>query len=215
MIDQSLLEAAADSILHADQARAEEIAHQVLEAGMDPLEMITHGFTVGIVRVGDLFERGELFLPELVQCAEVMKSATEILNTAMGSEQKQVSGKVILATVEGDIHDIGKGIVASLLVANGLEVIDLGRDVPATKIIEKAEEVQADIIGTSALLTTTMIQQKRLEEILKKEGIREKYKTVVGGAPVTARWAARIGADAYAENAVEGVNKMFELLRQT
>jgi len=216
MIDKSLLEAAAESILRADQGKAMEIAYQVLNEGLDPLEMITDGFTVGIVKVGDLFDKGKLFLPELIQCAEVMKSATSILNDAMSSgdeEKKQVRGKVIIATVEGDNHDIGKGIVASLLVANGLEVIDLGRDVSCMEIVEKAEEVNADVIGTSALLTTTMIQQKNLEELLKEKSIREKYITIVGGAPVTEIWAEKIGADAYAENAVEGVNKIIELLR--
>lgn len=213
MIDKSLLEEAANSILEQNQAKAEEIAHKALEMGLDPMEMLTEGFIKGIVKVGDLFDRGELFLPELTRCSEVMKSAADILSSAISGEKVQRSGKVVIATVEGDVHDIGKGIVVSLMRAYGLEVLDLGRDVPVMKIIEKAEDFGADIIGTSALLTTTMEGQKQLEKALRKEGLREKYKTIVGGAPVTERWAKRIGADAYAENAIEGVRKAFEFLK--
>jgi len=121
---------------------------------------------------------------------------------------------VLIATVEGDIHDIGKGIIVSLLRAHGLDVYDAGRDVSLEKIIEMAEAIEAQVIGTSALLTTTMGAQKELEEELRKRGLREKYKTVVGGAPVTERWAKRIGADAYAEDASDGVKKIFLLLKQ-
>ncbi|MBS3970611.1 MAG: cobalamin-dependent protein [Clostridia bacterium] len=219
MIDNSILEAAANSIIKSDQTKAEEIANEVLEKGLEPLEVITKGYTVGIIKVGDLFERGKLFLPELIQCAEVMKNVTAILNNAISTDEeasssKQVKGKVLIATVEGDVHDIGKGIVCSILAANGLEVTDMGRDVPAEKIVKKAEEIKADVIGTSALLTTTMIRQKDLEEILVEKGIRNKYITVVGGAPVTVGWAKKIGADIYAENAVDGVNKILVALQK-
>ncbi|MEW6082426.1 MAG: corrinoid protein [Bacillota bacterium] len=212
MDSTKLFEEAASAIVDADKARAEDIARKALEMGLDPFEVINKGFIVGIMTVGDLFDRGDLFLPQLILCSEAMKSASEILNAAAGTE-KTSSGKVIVATVEGDIHDIGKGIVVSLLAAHGLEVFDLGRDVPTAKIIEKAEELKVDIIGTSALLTTTMEKQKHLEEALRKEGLRDKYKTIVGGAPVTERWAKKIGADAYAEDATDGVKKVFDLLR--
>jgi trimethylamine corrinoid protein len=208
-----LFEEAASAIVDADKARAEDIARKALEMGLDPFEVINKGFIVGIMTVGDLFDRGDLFLPQLILCSEAMKSASEILNAAAGTGKKTSSGRVIVATVEGDIHDIGKGIVVSLLAAHGLEVFDLGRDVPTAKIIEKAEELKVDIIGTSALLTTTMEKQKHLEEALRKEGLRDKYKTIVGGAPVTERWAKKIGADAYAEDATDGVKKVFDLLR--
>ena len=138
--------------------------------------------------------------------------ATEIINAAIPAEQEMVSGKVIVATVEGDVHDIGKTIVVSLFKANGFEVMDLGRDVGIDKIIDEAEKFGANIIGTSTLLTTTMVVQKELEQALKKAGLREKYKTIVGGAPVTQRWADRIGANAYAQDAGDGVRKVKELL---
>ena len=219
MVDKSILEAAADSIVKANMEKAIQITHQVREEKIDPLEVISCGFTAGIIKVGDLFERGRLFLPELIQCAEVMKKATGILNAALcngedGTGGKQVKGKVLIATVEGDVHDIGKGIVSSILVANGLEITDLGRDVSVDKIIEKAEEIGADVIGTSALLTTTMVRQRDLEDVLQERGLKEKYITVVGGAPVTVGWAEKIGADIYAENAVDGVNKIMQALKQ-
>jgi len=201
-----------ESVIGGDEAGAEALARQALEQKMDPLQVINEGYVVGIKQVGDMFECGELFLPELIQAAEAVKKATELLNTAITGGADSIKGKVLIATVEGDIHDIGKAIVVSLLVANGFNVLDLGRDVPTLDIIAKAEEFKADVIGTSALLTTTMVKQKELEETLVKEGLKGKYKTIVGGAPVTVRWAEKIGADAYAENAGEGVNKIISLI---
>lgn len=203
-----------ETVISGDDVEAENLAHQALEAKLDPLEVINEGFVVGIKQVGDMFECGELFLPELIQAAEAVKKATFILNEAITGGAKKDKGRVLIATVEGDIHDIGKAIVVSLLVANGFEVMDMGRDVPTKDIIAKAEEFGADVIGTSALLTTTMVKQKELEETLVKEGLKSKYKTIVGGAPVTVRWAEKIGADAYAENAGEGVNKIIELINR-
>jgi len=148
----------------------------------------------------------------LVQAAEVMQIVTDIVNEAIPQEVRKKGGVIIIGTVKGDVHDIGKSIVVSLLQANGFTVHDLGRDVATETFIEKAAEFDADIIGTSALLTTTMAQQKSLEEELKKADVRDRFKTIVGGAPVTARWAGRIGADAYAEDAQDAVQKVSELL---
>ena len=201
-----------ESVIGGDEAGAEALARQALEQKMDPLQVINEGYVVGIKQVGDMFECGELFLPELIQAAEAVKKATELLNTAITGGVESIKGNVLIATVQGDIHDIGKAIVVSLLVANGFNVMDMGRDVPTLDIIARAEEFKADVIGTSALLTTTMVKQKELEETLVKEGLKSKYKTIVGGAPVTVRWAEKIGADAYAENAGEGVNKIISLI---
>ncbi len=213
MDKQEFLDKVAQSVIDSDEELAEQLAKQALEEGMDPLEVINKGYVVGIKQVGDMFECGELFLPELIQSAEAVKKATEILNEAIaGGEEKKAKGKVLIATVEGDIHDIGKAIVVSLLVANGFDVVDMGRDVPVADIIAKAEEFGAQVIGTSALLTTTMVRQQELEKALVEKGLKGKFKTVVGGAPVTVRWAEKIGADAYAENAGEGVNKIMQLL---
>jgi len=207
-----IIQEAIDSISKYDKKKALEIAKKALDEGLDPVDILTEGFSAGIRKVGDLFGRGEVFLPELMLSADVMKSVTPVLEEAIQGKAGQKKGIMVFATVEGDVHDIGKGIVISLIKTQGIEVIDLGRDVPVSKIIEKAEEFNADLIGTSALLTTTLVEQKKLEDELKKHGLREKYKTMVGGAPATQRWADRIGADAYGEDAADAVTKALELL---
>jgi trimethylamine corrinoid protein len=177
------------------------------------MKLLEEGFIPAINEVGDLFGDGKMFIPELVQAADAMQKVTDIINAAMeksNGDKKRV--KVLLGTVEGDVHDIGKTIIVSLFKANGFDVLDIGRDVSVDRIIDEAEKFGADVIGTSALLTTTMRHQKELEQQLKKAGLREKYKTIVGGAPVTQRWADRIGADAYAHNAQDGVKKVNRLL---
>lgn len=212
MDKEKLFKDAQDIIIKSDNNRVEEVTRRALSEGIDPLEMINQGFRVGITMVGDLFERGEVFLPELIQSAEVMKKASEILMASLPKGTETKRGAVVIGTVRGDIHDIGKILVVTMLQANGFEVLDLGHDVETAKFIEKAQEINADVIGTSSLLTTTMKYQKELEEELKKSGIKEKFKTIVGGAPVTQRWADRIGADAYAENASAAVRNVQSLM---
>jgi trimethylamine corrinoid protein len=212
MTKEEIFEGAQKSIVESDANRAKELAERGLAEGINPLELMNSGFIPGINKVGDLFGMGRLFLPELIQSAEAMQKVTEIINAALPSDAERGKGKLVIGTVEGDIHDIGKTIVVSLFKANGFDVYDLGRDVPIDRFIEEAEKVGANIIGSSALLTTTMDVQKRLEQELKKASLREKYKTMVGGAPVTQRWADRIGADAFAEDAADGVRKAKQLL---
>jgi trimethylamine corrinoid protein len=204
--------AAMDAIEKGDTEKAVEAARQGLTQGIDGLELLNKGFVPGINKVGDLFGEGRLFLPELMMSAAAMQKVTEIINASFPGGKMETRGRVILGTVEGDLHDIGKTIAAALFKANGFEVKDLGRDVPVKRFIEEAEAFGANIIGSSALLTTTMVVQRELEEELKKAGLKGKYKTMVGGAPVTERWANRIGADAYAADAGEGVRKAIELL---
>jgi len=203
---------AIEAIVNGDVEKSTELAKRGLDQGIDPLELMTNGFIPGINRVGDLFGLGKLFIPGLVKSAEAMEKATAIINAAIPQEQETVSGKLVIGTVEGDMHDIGKTIVVSLFRANGFDVLDLGRDVPIARFIEEAEKFNADIIGSSTLLTTTMGVQKELEEELKKAGLKPRYKTIVGGAPVTQRWANRIGADAFAQDASDGVKKVKKLL---
>jgi trimethylamine corrinoid protein len=211
--EKEILQQAQEYIEKGDTEAAVELARSGLEAGIDGIELLNRGFILGINKVGDLFGEGQLFLPELIMSANAMQGVIEIINAALEKTgTKQVQGKIVIGTVEGDLHDIGKTIVVSLLKANGFEVNDLGRDVPADRFIAEAEAFGADVIGTSALLTTTMTVQKELEEKLKEKGLKGKFKTVVGGAPVTQRWADRIGANAYAADATDGIRKIKELL---
>lgn len=215
MSKETILQECIDAIRRFDQAQAEDIARRGIEAGIDPVELLSEGFSVGIREVGDDFGMGRVFLPELILAAEVMQGVSSLLDQeiARGGNGGGKKGTMIMATVEGDVHDIGKGIVVSLIKTQGIEVIDLGRDVPISTILAKAEEYQADLIGTSALLTTTLNEQKKLEQKLSELNLKTKYKTMVGGAPATQRWADRIGADAYAEDAAEAVNKALALLK--
>ncbi len=213
MIDKEIIAEAKKQLIAQNKDKVLEIANKVIAGGENPLELIDQAFIPGINEVGDLFGRGQLFLPELMVAADAMKAVTDVINDALPeSAQQEKKATVLLATVKGDVHDIGKCIVVSLMRANGFTVHDLGRDIDTDTIIEEAVKADADIIGTSALLTTTMGQQKTLEQALKSAGLRDRFKTMVGGAPVTGRWAARIGADAYAEDAQDGVVKVKELM---
>jgi trimethylamine corrinoid protein len=207
-----IFEQAKEAIIKGDAEAASELARKGLAEGVPGLDLINKGFIPGINDVGDKFGDGQLFLPELILSATAMQGVIEIINASLETGEKPDQGKVVVGTVEGDLHDIGKTIVVSLLKANGFEVLDLGRDVSVDRFIDEAESFGANVIGTSALLTTTMPVQKELIETLKQRGLRDKYKTVVGGAPVTQRWADRIGADAYAVDAGDGVRKIKELL---
>lgn len=213
MDKKELFAKAKEAIETGDGETAVQLAKDGLAAGIGGVDLINNGFIPGINEVGELFGEGQIFLPELILSANAMQDVITVINAQLETEGvKQAQGRIILGTVEGDLHDIGKTIVVSLLKANGFEVKDLGRDVPVDRFIEEAEAFGADVIGTSALLTTTMSVQKELEDKLKEKGLKGKLKTVVGGAPVTERWAKKIGADAYAADATDGVNKIKELL---
>lgn len=196
-----IYEAAIEAVVKGDVTQAVDAANRGLKEGVDPLDLLNQGFIPGITRVGDAFDMGTLFIPELILSANAMQSAAAIVNAAIPESDRKVQGRFLIGTVQGDVHDIGKTIVVSLLKANGFEVRDLGRDVSAERFIEEAQAFEADIIGTSSLLTTTMPAQKKLEEALRVAGLKERFKTMVGGAPVTQRWANKIGADGFAENA--------------
>ena len=200
------MEAAKQSIVEADEDMAMEALANAEAEGVDLVELLSKGYSAGMKELGDLFGMGEIFLPELIFATEVMKTVSAEIEGKMDTSAVQKNGTLIIGTVEGDVHDIGKGIVASLVKTNGVEVIDLGREVPAKNFADAAIEHNADFVGSSALLTTTMTVQKDVEDALKEAGIRDKVKTMVGGAPVTNRWAEKIGADAYCEDASDTVN---------
>ena len=203
---------AAETIVNADRAGAEEVAQRALDSGIAPGDIMQNGFVKGIQEVGELFESGEVFLPELMMSADAMAGATEVTNAALEGEAAEAKGIIVLGTVQGDVHDIGKAIVIAYLKANSYEVYDLGRDCALETFLAKAAEHHAQVIGMSALLTTTMEEQKKLIAALKERGARDTYKIIVGGAPCTQRWADQIGADAYAEDASDGVKKIDALL---
>ncbi len=201
-----------ESIVNGNKSQAEELAKKAVKEGLD-VDQIIDAFSEAIREMGDLFEEGEVFLPELMRSAEAMKTAMNIL-TPLLSEGKanHILGRVVIGTIEGDIHDIGKTLVASILSAEGFEVYDLGADVSVNDFIEKALEVDAHIICISALLTTTMIGQRKLIEELKERNIRDRFKVLLGGAPVTKQWVQDIGADGTAENAVSATKLAKKLL---
>jgi len=204
---QDFLEKCFESILQGNKEQAIELAEKSIELQFDPLKVIDDGFIRGVKKVGELWEEGTYFLPELVLGAEAMKSALSVLQPILLQKniQRKKSGKVIIGTVQGDIHDIGKTIVATMLQAHGFEVVDLGADVPNHVFVQKAKEQDFDFLCMSSLLTTTMQNQAKVIEELIKEKARENLKVMVGGAPTSLKWAKQIGADLYAENAVEAV----------
>jgi corrinoid protein of di/trimethylamine methyltransferase len=204
---EELFESMAQSIIDGDTELAVELAKKAIAAGINPLEAVSKGFVKGVDQVGDAFASGDAYLPELVMAGEAMKAAVATLEPEMQKlgTQRQTLGKVILATVEGDIHEIGKTLVGTMLSASGFEVIDLGVNVPADTIIAAVKEKSAHIVGLSALLTTTMVKQKEVIEALDREGLRSAVKVMVGGAPVTLEWKNKIGADGYSEDAIGAV----------
>ena len=215
-MSSDLLQKMAQSIIDGDIETAVALANEAITAGLDPLEAINNGFVVGVNQVGEQFSCGNAFLPELVMAGEAMKAAINALEPEMKKRgsQRTMLGKVVLATVEGDIHEIGKSLVGTMLSASGFQVYDLGVDVPAQKIIAKVKEMEADLIGLSALLTTTMVKQKEVIDELEKEGLRKKVKVLVGGAPVTRDWVQKIGADGFSEDAIGAVSVAKQLIRK-
>jgi corrinoid protein of di/trimethylamine methyltransferase len=206
-METELFQKMAQSVLDGDSDAASALAKEAVDAGIDPLEAISKGFVTGINQVGESFACGQAFLPELVMAGEAMKAAVATLEPEMKKRgvERTTLGKVVLATVEGDIHEIGKSLVGTMLSASGFQVYDLGVDVPAARIIAKVKEVDANIVGLSALLTTTMVKQKEVIDELDKLGLRKKVKVLVGGAPVTRDWVQKIEADGYSEDAIGAV----------
>jgi trimethylamine corrinoid protein len=189
-VSNELLQEMAQSIIDGDSDVSAELARRAVDQGIDPLEAISEGFVRGVNKVGEDFAKGDAFLPELVMAGEAMKAAVAVLEPELAKRgtERTMLGKVILCTVEGDIHEIGKTLVGTMLSSAGFKVFDLGVDVPVMKVVEKAREVNADIVAMSALLTTTMVHQKDVIEALEDIGIRSKVKVMVGGAPVTKEW---------------------------
>ena len=212
-MSEELFAAMAQSIIDGEDDVAIDLAQQAIAEGIDPLDAINKGFIIGVKQVGDAFSCGDAFLPELVMAGEAMKAAISILEPELArtGTKREMLGKVVLGTVEGDIHDIGKTLVATMMSAAGFDVYDMGVDVAITEMAGKAREVGADIVAVSALLTTTMVKQRDVIEALEDMGL-EHIKVMVGGAPVTRSWMEEIGADGYSEDAIGAVAVAKELM---
>lgn len=210
MSEEKYLTALKEGIINLDFDGVAKAAGEAMEAGIDPNKAINEGMVLGMAVVGDKFEKGEYFLSELVVAAEVMREGVKVVTPFIKGKSAGKLGKVVVATVEGDHHDLGKNIVTSLLRVQGFEVIDLGVDVATDKIISAIKEHQPSIVGMSALLTLTMPKMGEVIEALKASSMREKVRVILGGTPITEEFAASIGADHKAVNALEGVRKCVE-----
>jgi trimethylamine corrinoid protein len=219
MNPEGLSERLRSQVIEGQEEAAEKTAREIVNAGADPLEVIGKYLSPAMKLVGEKFEKGEYFLTDLMSAAAAMKAATHILAAALKREDRERMqagklGRVIIGTVFGDIHDIGKNIVTLLLDANGFDTNDLGKDVDSMSFIEKAKELEADMIALSALMTTTKPAQKEVIDFLKDMNLRDNYTVLVGGSPTTKDWADQIGADGWAETAEQAVKLAQELLQK-
>lgn len=199
-------------VLKGKRKLVTEATNALVQAGEAPLDIINKGLVAGMTEVGSLFKDGKMFVPEVLMSAKAMQEGIKIVKPLLSSGDIKSSGKVVLATVQGDLHDIGKGLVLIMLESNGFEVIDAGKDVSPEKLIELVKEHKPDIIGMSAMLTTTMLAMKSTIELLKEEGLRDKVKVIVGGAPLSDDFANEITADGYSPDALSAVGLCKELL---
>ncbi|MCX5818397.1 MAG: cobalamin-dependent protein [Deltaproteobacteria bacterium] len=207
MDKNQILEKLAAVVIDGTEDEAKVLAQAVVANKIDPLEAIEHGLTKGMEIIGGRFECGEAYLPELLMAAASFNAAMAVLKPEIEAQKKQMikMGKVLIGTVKGDVHSIGKDIVASVMDTGGFEVVDMGVDNPSLNIIQEAEKIQADVIALSSMMTTTMPAQREVIDTLKEMGIRQKYFVIIGGGPVNQEWADRIGADGYGKSAIDAV----------
>jgi corrinoid protein of di/trimethylamine methyltransferase len=195
------------SIVEGEPDKTVDLTRQAIKANVEPLTIIDEGLVPGMNVVGDKFQSGEYFLPHLIIAASGMQQAMELLEPELQARQEVVerAGTVVIGSVAGDIHEIGKSLVGTMMAATGFQVYDMGVDVPTETFVAKVQETGADVLGLSALLTTTMTVQREIIEALEEAGIRDQVKVIIGGAPVNQEWADTIGADGYAEDAVGAI----------
>jgi 5-methyltetrahydrofolate--homocysteine methyltransferase len=213
-MQDTLLENIKQAVIDSDAETIPVLTEKAIKEGFEPLDIIDKALVAGMQIVGEKYECGEYFLPHLIISASGMKKSMEILKPHLQSRNQEIkkAGTVVIGTVQGDIHEIGKTLVATILSANGFEVHDLGVDVSIDKFIEAVREHNANVVGLSALLTTTMTVQRDIIEALKEHGLRNKVKVIIGGAPVNKDWAEKIGADGFADDAIRAVAVLKELL---
>ena len=214
MDKEAIFENLFNAIVDVDEEKARRSANELVKEKLDPLEGIEKGLSKGMEVTGERFKKLEIYLPELIMAGDVFNAAMEILEPEILARGKSVArkGTIVIGTAKGDIHEIGKDIVAMLLKTAGFEVYDLGKDVSTPTFLQEAEKVKADIIGVSALLTTTLLGQKDLIDLLKETGKRDRYMVMVGGGPTSQDWADKIGADGYGVTAKEAVSVALKLI---
>ncbi len=215
-MNETILSQITTAIIDGDPEAVVALTQKALQSGVEPMNIIDKGLVPGMDIVGEKFSSGEYFLPNLIISANGMQDAMKLLEPELHNRNQSVksAGKVVIGTVHGDIHEIGKSLVGTMLSANGFQVYDMGVDVPVDDFINKVKETGADLVGLSALLTTTMSVQRDIIQSLEKAGLRKQVKVMVGGAPVTHSWAQEIGADGYAEDAIGAVALAKKLVQQ-
>jgi len=207
-----LLKEIADKLYHGDAHEVARLTRQALNEGLSPAKILDDGLLAGMDKVGRDFKAGDLFVPEVLIAARAMHAAMDVLKPLLTDAKVHSAGKMVIGTVQGDLHDIGKNLVAMMMEGAGFEIIDLGTDTSPERFVEAVREEKPDLLGMSALLTTTMPMMKTTIEALEEAGLRHRVKVMVGGAPVTQAWAEEIGADGYAPDAASAVDKAKELL---
>jgi len=212
MSEKDILQKLYEGVLGGVMTTAADAAQEALDAGITPLKAIDEGMSPAIKEVGERFGKGEMFLPEMVASADAMEAALAILEPHFEGDEGESKGKVLIATVQGDIHDIGKNIVVALLKVNGFDVIDIGRDIASTDIVDKSVDLGVEIIGLSGLLTTSLPMMRDIIEMLDDDGVRDQYKVIIGGGPTSQDYADEIGADGYGETAYNAVELCSQLL---
>ena len=209
---ESLFRALSDSVVGMDEDRTRELSIQAVNQGIDALAAIEHGLVEGMNRAGKLFETEEYFIPELLLCSDAMYAGLDILRPHLKHEENQIRHKIVIGVVEGDTHDIGKNLVKIMLVASGFEIVDLGRDIPPQRFVDEAVKAKASVIALSTLMTTTMDGMAEVIKLLEKANVRERFKVIVGGGPISQSFANRIGADGYAAGAPAAVKLVKQLI---
>jgi 5-methyltetrahydrofolate--homocysteine methyltransferase len=209
-----VLEELKASVIGMELERAAELTKKALDGGLDPERILKEALIPAMDAVGEEYEQGKRYIPEMLVSAEAMKSAMEILRPLLTKSRVEPMGRVVIGTVEGDLHDIGKNLVAMMLEGGGFEVHDLGTEVTADRFVEAVREYNADLVGMSALLTTTMVYMPKVIEALKEASLQDKVKVMVGGAPLTQEYADEIGADGYAPDAASAVKLAKRLLKE-
>jgi corrinoid protein of di/trimethylamine methyltransferase len=209
---ESLFLALSDAVVGMDEDRTRELSTQAVNQGIDALATIEHGLVEGMNRAGKLFETEEYFIPELLLCSDAMYAGLDILRPHLKHEENEIRHKIVIGVVEGDTHDIGKNLVKIMLEASGFEILDLGRDIPPQRFVEAAVKANASVIALSTLMTTTMDGMAEVIRLLHQANVREQFKVIVGGGPISQSFANRIGADGYAAGAPAAVKLVKQLV---